>query len=298
MPNINKLKVMPTKLKYQLVVAFCLMSLLPILAGLYITSIFIRYPFETSSANLMMISLITFFSLTLSFFGFLATKQIFGPLTNIASTAQHIAEGKLDQDNMVEVKGSDELEDLTKSLKVISKNAREFLDKIERLSLKDKLTGLYNATYIRERLNEEIQRAIHYQRPCAFACLTIDAFDDYVMKCGLKASDEALKSVAKIFEKNLSEFDRAARINKEEFVIIFPDKNKKRAIQIIEEISKDVMGFSFGSKAARKDEHLTICVGISENPIDGVSADELYMKARDRMKTAKNRGHNTIEAFA
>ena len=297
MSLFDKIKVMPTKMRYQILVSFCLMSLLPILAGFYIASLFIGFPFTANTQNLFTITSIMFFSLLLSFMGFLITKRIFDPLAGITAAAHNIAEGKLDQNDLVEVKGSDELEDLTKSLKVISKNAREFLDKIEKLSLKDRLTGLHNATYIRERLNEEIHRAIHYQRPCAFAYLTINGFNDYVMKYGLEASEGALKSVAKFLEKHLSEFDRAARINKDDFTIIFPDKNKKSTIQIAENIIKDAVTFSFGVRITGEDPHPTICIGISENPIDGVTADELYMKARDRMRTARQKGPNTIEAF-
>lgn len=295
MSPTTKMTVMPTKLRYKLLVSFCLMSLLPILAGFYVASLFIKFPFEMSSGNLMMISLITLFSLSLSFFGYLITKQIFSPIAGIAVTAQNIAQGMLDQDNSPDVKGTDELEDLTKSLKIISKNARELLDKVEKLSLKDKMTGLYNATYIRERLNEEIQRAIHYQRPCSFAYFNIDGFNAYATKYGMEASDEALKSVAKIFERHLSEFDRAARLKKDEFVIIFPDKNKKKTVQIAEKISQDIAAYSFDVKAGET-ERLTICIGISENPIDGVSADELYVKAQERMKSAKNKGHNNVES--
>ena len=55
----------------------------------------------------------------------------------------------------VEVKGgTDELEELSRSLRVISKNAKELLDKVEKLSPRDKLTGLYNVSYIRERLDD------------------------------------------------------------------------------------------------------------------------------------------------
>lgn len=297
MSAVPKMKVMPSKIRYKLLVSFCLMSLLPILAGVYVASLFVKFPFEVNGANLVTISLITVFSITLSFLGYLITKQIFAPISNIAAKAHQIAEGKLEEEKAIESDGSDEVEDLVKSLKTISKNARELLDKVEKLSLNDKLTGLYNATYIRERLNEEIKRAIHYQCPCSFAYFNIDGFKNYVMKYGMEASDEVLKSVARILEKNLSEFDRAARLTKDEFVIIFPDKNKKKAIQAVENISKDIAAFAFGTKTGEEAEHLTVSVGISENPIDGVSSDELYVKARDRMTIAKKKGKNTIEAF-
>jgi len=171
------------------------------------------------------------------------------------------------------------------------------MDKVDRLSLKDALTGFYNATYIRERLKEEIQRAVHYQRPCSFVYLNVDGFNDYAAQHGVEASEEALKSVAKIIERHLSEFDRPARIRKDEFVIIFPDKNKKKIMEIAEGISREIAAFSFGAKGGTANQRLTVCAGISENPMDGVSVDELFVKARDRMRSAKSKGHNIIEAF-
>ena len=209
------------------------MSVLPILAGVYVASLFIKFPFEMTPESLWTVTLVMLFSLALSFFGYLITRQIFGPIADISLAAKKIAQGKLDDTTSAAAMGSDELEDLSKSLRAISQNARELLDKVEKLSMKDKLTGLYNATYIRERLNEEIQRAIHYQRPCSFALINIDGFNRFVMKHGLDASDDVLKKVAKILEKNLPELDRVARIRKDEFAIIFPDKNKKKAILMV-----------------------------------------------------------------
>ncbi|TBR17698.1 HAMP domain-containing protein, partial [bacterium] len=48
--------------------------------------------------------------------------------------------------------------------------------KIEKLEITDGLTGLYNNAFIHNRLNEEIKRAIVYQRPCSFVLLNIDNF--------------------------------------------------------------------------------------------------------------------------
>lgn len=297
MLQFNTMTVMPTKLRYKLMVSFCLMSILPILAGVYIASIFVKFPFVMSRENLTTITLVFLSSLAISFFGYLITRQIFNPIADIAETAQRLAQGKLVGDDTTNVKGSDEIEELSQSLRTISRNARELLDKVEKLSLKDKLTGLYNASYIRERLNEEIQRAAHYQRPCSFALFNIDQFNRYVSDQGFENSDGALKSVAQILEKHLSEFDRAARINKDEFAIIFPDKNKKKTIQIAESISKEIASFSFSGRDPSEANRLTVSVGVSENPIDGASADQLVVKAQDRLRTAKRKGSNIIEAF-
>ncbi len=290
--NINK-SILPTKLKYKMMVCFCLMSLLPILAGVYVASLFIKFPFEASQANLTTISLVSLFSLLLSFLGFYVTKQMMMPIVSMTTVAHQIAEGKLDEEGSdIDSKDTaDEIQDLTRSLKTISKNAKELLEKVDKLSLKDKLTGLYNLAYIRERLDEEIQRAIHYQRPCSFVCLTLPAFDVFEASQGEAKAEEALKAVAQIFTNHMREFDRAARTGRGEFAIILPDKNKKKSIEIVEKISQDILALSFGN------QHLVSCAGISENPIDGIQADGLYIKAQDRMKMAKTE-KKLLEAFA
>ena len=285
-------KLMPTKLRYRLLTAFCLMSLLPTLAGVYIASLFVKFPFEVTSENLITISLVIVFSLILSYFGFLIAKQMVHPIVGVSEVAQKIAAGKLD-DELTEFKGADELEELTRSLKTISSNARELLDKVDKLTLKDKLTGLYNASYIRERLNEEIQRAVHYQRPCSFAYFIFNNFDTYAASSGAQVSEAALKGLANIFNAELSEFDRAARISKGEFGVIFFDKNKKKAIEFTERM-RDSIGKSAFMKSGAD---LTVSIGLSENPLDGVTAHDLYTKAQQRSQIAAQKGRNQIEAF-
>ncbi len=285
-------KIMPTKLRYKLLVSFCLMSLLPILIGVYIASLFIKFPFEVTSQNMVVITVVTLFSLILSYLGFLITKQMVAPIVAASNIAHKIAEGNLEES--ADFKGADELEELSRSLMTISHNARELLDKVDKLTLKDKLTGLYNGQYIRERLNEEIQRAVHYQRPCSFAYFSIDNFELYVQANGSQVADDLLKAMAGVFRTELSEFDRAARIGKGEFGIIFFDKNMKKAIRFTESIRSAISKLDLRELRSGT---LTVSIGLSENPLDGVSAKDIYNKARDRSKIAAKKGKNLIEAF-
>jgi diguanylate cyclase (GGDEF)-like protein len=289
--NFNK-SILPTKLKYILLASFCLMTLIPMLAGAYVSSLMMKVAQERGESYLFVVSCVALFSLLIAYLGFMAVKQLIMPIVQVKAAAESIAAGRVEKDPEV-VTSADEIQDLTRSLQKISKNARELLEKVERLSLKDKLTGLYNNTYIRERLDEEIQRAIHYQRPCSFVFLVVRGFEEYASKMGQGGSEEALKRVAEVLGKHLFEFDRAARVGRGEFVIIFPDKNKRKCIEIMEKACQD-MG-ALGLKSATG-EFLTFCAGISENPIDGVQADNLYIKAQDRMKMAHAQG-KALEAF-
>jgi diguanylate cyclase (GGDEF)-like protein len=293
MHNLQRITLVPTKLRYRLLVSFCLMSVLPLLIGVYIASLFIKFPFTANAENLLTISTVLLCSAVFSFLGYRTSLQMVHPIGEAAKTAKKIAENL---DGEPEVKGEDELEALSRSLRTIHLNAKELLEKVERLSLKDKLTGLYNGTYIRERLHEEIQRAIHYQRPCAFAYFQLTNLNSFSATEGIAAKDKLLKSTAEIFNRELSEFDRAARVTEDEFAIILPDKNKKKTIEIVNAIRKAI-NEAIPQNISANGNAVKVCVGISENPIDGVTAQELFAKAQERTKAAVIKGADAIEAF-
>lgn len=297
MSSFRLLSLMPSKLRYKLLISFCLTSVLPLLVGIYIASLFVHWPFDENPGNLFTITGVMSFSLLLSILGYRITRELVEPVVDMSQAAHAIAAGKLDEAPH-EVKGcSDEIEDLSRSLRTISMNARELLEKVESLSLKDKLTGLYNANYIRERLREEIQRAVLYQKPCSFAYFHVPEFESYVAKRGVAAGETFLKELAAVFPKHLAEWDRAAHIKNDEFAIIFPDCNKKKAIAHVEQIRGDLLA-KINEIPGRNGTVLTVSIGVSENPIDGVTADELFVKARERCRAVRTKGPNLIEAFA
>jgi len=164
--------------------------------------------------------------------------------------------------------------------------------RIEKLEIKDPLTGLYNEMFIRSRLQEEIKRAIIYQRPCAFVLLNVDDFEKYHHNFGLLRSETALKKVASIIRDSVSEIDRVARFGDNEFAVVLPEKNKRKANEIADDVRKRIE-FSF-SEENDATLRLTVSGGVSENPLDGVEAQELIAKAKAALNIAKTHGKNRI----
>jgi diguanylate cyclase (GGDEF)-like protein len=169
------------------------------------------------------------------------------------------------------------------------------MHRVEKLEIKDALTGLYNAVFMRSRLQEEIKRAITYQRPCAFILFDIDNFKDYYENSGLLQAEATLKKIASLVRDSVTEVDRAGRMGDDEFAVILPEKNKRRAQEIAEDIRKKVE-FAYSEE---KDAHkkITVSVGVSENPLDGIEAQELIDKARGLVELAKKEGKNRTIAF-
>ncbi len=287
---------MPNKSKPKMMVAFCLMSIVPMLVGVYIASQFIRFPFA-QSWNLLQTSAIVIISLILSLLGYVIARQMTDPVSLAVLNAKKLARGELDLGVNLEIKGSEELEDLSESLKAIAENARQLLLKVERISLKDEMTGLYNASYICQRLEEEITRAVHFQQPCSFAYFRVNNCDVYEARYGQEAARDAVKAVADVLSNNLPAFNPAARLNKSDLAVIFPGRNKKAAIEAVELIQTQANALACFKKEGDVKTSLSLCVGISSNPLDGVTADGLYQKAKGRMRLAKNSDGQPIEAM-
>ena len=164
--------------------------------------------------------------------------------------------------------------------------------RLEKLEIKDDLTGLYNEAFIRERLEEEIRRAVTYQRPCAFLLLDVDDFKKIETHFGALAAEATLKKVAYLIRDSVTEIDRVARTAHNEFAIVLPERNKRQAQFIAEEIRKK-MEFAF-SEERDPNKKLSVSGGVSENPLDGVTAQELMEKASSALAKAKASGKNRI----
>jgi diguanylate cyclase (GGDEF)-like protein len=156
--------------------------------------------------------------------------------------------------------------------------------KSKELAIRDDLTGLLNKRYTLILLEDEIKRSIFYQRPCAFIAFRIDNFKAFRDANGDLASEEALKRVAKTIRDNNIPIGKAARIGGNEFAILLPEKNKREARHIAEEMRKKIEDSNVlkDGKPA-----FVVSVGVSENPIDGITGDELFAKAISSIDQAK-----------
>jgi len=163
--------------------------------------------------------------------------------------------------------------------------------KTEELAIKDELTDLYNRNYIMMRLEEEIKRAIFYQRPCSFILFNVDNFKAFRDSRGELSAEEAIKKMAKVIKENSTPVGKVARMAGDEFAMLLPEKNKREAIQIAEDVRKKVEATNLLKEGKAT---LTVCGGVSENPIDGASRDELFKVASENLKKAKAAGKNRV----
>jgi len=167
--------------------------------------------------------------------------------------------------------------------------------RVEKLETKDILTGLYNRNFIANRLQEEIKRAIVYQRPCAFIVFDIDNFKNYRDKFGLISAEVTLKKIAVLVSSSVTEVDRVGRTDDDEFSVILPEKNKRQGKEVAEEIRRKIqLAFPADRDSSQS---ISLSAGVAENPLDGVEAEQLMNKAKELLKKAKIEGRNRVVAF-
>ncbi|MBU1887703.1 MAG: diguanylate cyclase [Candidatus Omnitrophica bacterium] len=189
-------------------------------------------------------------------------------------------------------------EDEKELLKVFSKQTSIAIEndllilKARELAVKDELTGLYNQSYIHTRLDEEIRRAITYQRPCGYLLIDVDDFKNYHDQLGEANTEKLLKALGEMLRVSVTEIDKVGRITSDKFAIVLPEKNKKQSAAIAEDIRKNIEDGL--NKVIKTPGKLTVSIGVSENPIDGSSADELIGKAEKLVKQAKSLGKNRV----
>jgi two-component system cell cycle response regulator len=105
-------------------------------------------------------------------------------------------------------------------------NERNLKQELNRLSITDALTGLFNQRYFYTRLKEEVMRAKRQKHPLALILLDLDNFKAYNDTYGHLAGDDILRKVGQLINESIREgVDTGYRIGGDEFAIILIDAN-------------------------------------------------------------------------
>ena len=166
---------------------------------------------------------------------------------------------------------------------------------VQELAIRDGLTDVFVRRYFLDRLDEEIERAKHYNTNLSFIMLDIDYFKKCNDKYGHLVGDIALKEISKILQKSLREIDIIGRYGGEEFAIMLPDTSKEGAVIVGERIRESVEK----SEINAYDEviNLTVSLGIATYPVDADELSQLIDRADQMLYKAKEDGRNRVRSY-
>lgn len=136
-------------------------------------------------------------------------------------------------------------------LKMLKKNAvlnlqlRNQLEQIERLSVTDQLTGIYNRRKFLETLSHEIERTKRYHTPFTIIMFDIDHFKSVNDTYGHDIGDLVLRELSHLIGDSLREVDVFARWGGEEFIAILPNTFVDDGYAVAERLRSNVEIFDF-----------------------------------------------------
>jgi len=176
----------------------------------------------------------------------------------------------------------------------LSDKGRKQRAMLERLSVHDGLTGLYNYGYFVGTLRDEIKRAERYETPLSFIMIDIDHFKEYNDIFGHEKGNKVLKKIAQVLVKGVREIDTVARYGGEEFAIVLPSVEKVKAVQVAERLREKVATLEFEGDKDHPVVKKTISAGVASYPKNAKSDTELVVVADQALYLAKGGGRNRV----
>ncbi|MCB4361795.1 diguanylate cyclase [Quatrionicoccus australiensis] len=158
-----------------------------------------------------------------------------------------------------------------------------------RLSVTDRLTGLFNRSKLDQTFDVEIHRALRFGHPFSVIMLDIDHFKQVNDQHGHQVGDQVLVDVARLLAARRRETDILGRWGGEEFMLICPHTDVSGACILAESLRQAFVANSFA-----KDLQLTASFGVSAF-LSGDKATDIVGRADAALYRAKHLGRNRVE---
>ncbi len=172
------------------------------------------------------------------------------------------------------------------------KKTRKWLEEknsqLQKLSITDPLTQLYNRLKLDEELKVEVRRCMRYQNSFGVIMVDIDHFKRVNDQHGHLVGDQVISSIAEVLEEHIRENDTLGRWGGEEFLIICPESTLDGLQQLAERLRSAVE-----TKKLPIVEHKTASFGAAVfEPEDSV--ETIISKADNALYRAKDQGRNQV----
>lgn len=165
--------------------------------------------------------------------------------------------------------------------------------KTEELTIIDDLTGVKNYRYFSDKIREEKRRAVRYDQPLSLIMIDIDWFKKFNDNYGHEIGNHVLVELVGVIQKGIRDVDILCRYGGEEFIVVLPQTVEREAMNIAERIRQEVEMAEFGGDGI-PDLKVTVSVGVSSYPENGLTEEELVNAVDQAMYRAKGSGKNTV----
>ncbi len=167
---------------------------------------------------------------------------------------------------------------------ILAEQERKLRDKVYLSSITDHLSGLYNSSYLKARIEEEIVRGQRENLKFTLSFIDLDNFKSVNDKYSHLVGDKVLKQVASILANNTRKSDVLARYGGDEFVLLMPGMEIEQGKRVMKRIEDMVAASTFTEGI-----NISISSGTVVFPGDGDNLDNLLTIADRRMYEKKGK---------
>jgi diguanylate cyclase (GGDEF)-like protein len=165
---------------------------------------------------------------------------------------------------------------------------------IQRLTLTDDTTGLYNVRHLYDTLERELKRCKKQRTPLSLAFLDLDRFKLVNDAHGHLIGSELLAHTGRRLQELSRRQDLCFRYGGDEFVIMMPETDATAALNLAKELHRALMETAFQMKCGLKLK-VSASVGLASAPGDGTVVHEVIGTADARMYAVKSNGRGQVK---
>ncbi|MFT4614439.1 MAG: diguanylate cyclase (GGDEF)-like protein [Bacteroidia bacterium] len=189
-----------------------------------------------------------------------------------------------------------ELGDLTGSLRDRNRQLRDARSQLTALANVDELTGLGNRRVVNSVLEKEINRARRAGADVSLILLDVDYFKNYNDTYGHPAGDVVLQKLADIMlQASTRAGEVVARYGGEEFILILPGASSESAMRTASRLKDMIFAANIPHENSAVADRISVSQGVvSVRPDGAQEANDLIVLADTALYSAKGSGRNAI----
>ena len=163
---------------------------------------------------------------------------------------------------------------------------RRLVAQLAELAGTDELTGCAVRRVLRQRAEEEIERALRTGSPLSLMMIDVDQFKSVNDNFGHVVGDQVLTSIGSILLSNVRPFDVACRLGGDEFALLLPETDAGAAVHVAERIAREL--------ASSENVRVTLSIGVSSLDRSMPTVERLFDEADMALYQVKRAGRDAI----
>lgn len=168
---------------------------------------------------------------------------------------------------------------------------------LERVSIMDNLTGLYNSRYLYDALIREYNRCERFNLKLSLVMLDVDNFKEINDSFGHQRGDAVLKEIGRVLQIVLRGYDFAVRYGGDEFMVVL-SQNTALGAHIVAERIRKAIEESPMLREISSEYCVTVSVGVATYPDDTTGGYEALINMADNaLYKAKREGRNRVASY-